>query len=180
LYGSIFLGPKPLTLGYRECSSGVPWLPKSRATSHEPWQLHGTPKIVGVWNACRQAWCSECYIFDSSVGFHVYQSAAGGELNDEDADRMASVWCNSPLDPNKFHQARMRDHLMVPFECDLRWDFVRLNLPGSKAFDPRLPRVFKWCAMASKIAGDITRTLATPWHPKNCWSLECMSPSLVF
>jgi hypothetical protein len=32
---------------------------------------------------------------------------------------MASVWRNAPLDPNKFHQARMGDHLMVPFECDL-------------------------------------------------------------
>jgi hypothetical protein len=37
----------------------------------------------------------------------------------------------------------------------MRWDFVRLNLPGDKAFDPRLPRVFKWCAMVSKISGDV-------------------------
>jgi hypothetical protein len=49
----------------------------------------------------------------------------------------------------------------------MRWDFVQLNLPGSKAFDPRLPRVFKWCAMTSRIAGVITRTLATPWHSKD-------------
>jgi hypothetical protein len=37
----------------------------------------------------------------------------------------------------------------------MRWDHVRLNLPGSNTFDPRLPRVFKWCALFSKIAGDI-------------------------
>jgi hypothetical protein len=37
----------------------------------------------------------------------------------------------------------------------MRWDYVRLNLPGDNSFDPRLPRVFKWCSKASKIAGDI-------------------------
>ena len=37
----------------------------------------------------------------------------------------------------------------------MRWDCVRLNLPGDKAFDPRLPRVFKWCLKACKIAGDV-------------------------
>jgi hypothetical protein len=41
----------------------------------------------------------------------------------------------------------------------MRWDFVRLNLPGSKSFDSRLPRVFKWCAKACRIAGDICQCI---------------------
>jgi hypothetical protein len=39
-------------------------------------------------------------------------------MNDEDADRMGNVWRTDPLDPNKYHQARMGDHLMIAFECD--------------------------------------------------------------
>ena len=35
------------------------------------------------------------------------------------------------------------------------WDYVRLNLPGDKTYDPRLPRVFKWCGITCKIAGDV-------------------------
>jgi hypothetical protein len=37
----------------------------------------------------------------------------------------------------------------------MRWDCVRLNLPGSSKFDPRLPRVMKWCKLAARIAGDV-------------------------
>jgi hypothetical protein len=37
----------------------------------------------------------------------------------------------------------------------MRWDLVRLNLPGAANFDPRLPRVMKWCKVAGRIAGDI-------------------------
>jgi hypothetical protein len=37
----------------------------------------------------------------------------------------------------------------------MRWDFVKLNLPGSSDFDPRLPRVMKWCELAQRIAGDV-------------------------
>ena len=40
-------------------------------------------------------------------------------MNDDDADRMANVWRADPGDSNKFHQARMGDHMMVAFECDL-------------------------------------------------------------
>jgi hypothetical protein len=40
-------------------------------------------------------------------------------MNDEDADRMGSVWRTDPLDRYKFQQARMGDHLMIAFECDL-------------------------------------------------------------
>jgi hypothetical protein len=36
----------------------------------------------------------------------------------EDADRMGNVWRIDPGEANKFHQARMGDHLMVAFECD--------------------------------------------------------------
>jgi hypothetical protein len=37
----------------------------------------------------------------------------------------------------------------------LRWDEVRLNLPGDPAFNPTLPRVMKWDLMINNIAGDI-------------------------
>jgi hypothetical protein len=34
----------------------------------------------------------------------------------------------------------------------MHWDHVHFNLPGTKAFNPRLPRGFKWCSM-----GDISQ-----------------------
>jgi hypothetical protein len=37
----------------------------------------------------------------------------------------------------------------------LRWDEVRLNLPGDKSFDPTLPRVMKWDLDIDNIAGDL-------------------------
>jgi hypothetical protein len=37
----------------------------------------------------------------------------------------------------------------------MRWDAVVLNLPCSQDFDPRLPRVMKWCKIAERIAGDV-------------------------
>jgi hypothetical protein len=37
----------------------------------------------------------------------------------------------------------------------MRWDTVRLNLPCSAGFDPRLPRVMKWCHNFDRIAGDV-------------------------
>jgi hypothetical protein len=37
----------------------------------------------------------------------------------------------------------------------MRWDTVRLNLPGARSYDPRLPRVMKWCLRVCRIAGDI-------------------------
>jgi hypothetical protein len=39
-------------------------------------------------------------------------------MEDEDADRMGNVRRIDPGEANKFHQARMGDHLMVAFECD--------------------------------------------------------------
>jgi hypothetical protein len=37
----------------------------------------------------------------------------------------------------------------------MRWDFIQLKLPGAEGFDPRLPRVIKWCKTAKRIAGDV-------------------------
>jgi hypothetical protein len=37
----------------------------------------------------------------------------------------------------------------------LRWDRVVLNLPGSREFDPSLPRVAKWNDLWNAIAGDV-------------------------
>jgi hypothetical protein len=40
-------------------------------------------------------------------------------MNDSDVDRMGNVWRLDPGDLHKFQKARMGDHLMVAFECDL-------------------------------------------------------------
>ncbi len=37
----------------------------------------------------------------------------------------------------------------------LRWDYVRLNLPGDPAYDPTLPRVMKWDKVINNMAGDV-------------------------
>jgi hypothetical protein len=37
----------------------------------------------------------------------------------------------------------------------MRWDLVKLNLPGDPKFDPTMPRVMKWDSLINKIAGDI-------------------------
>jgi hypothetical protein len=37
----------------------------------------------------------------------------------------------------------------------LRWDYIRLNLPGDPIYDPTLPRVMKWDKSIKNIAGDI-------------------------
>jgi hypothetical protein len=37
----------------------------------------------------------------------------------------------------------------------LRWDKIRLNLPGAHDFDPTLPRVMKWDDLVGNIAGDV-------------------------
>jgi hypothetical protein len=37
----------------------------------------------------------------------------------------------------------------------MRWDFICFNLPASSDFDPRLPRVMKWCKLVERIAGDV-------------------------
>jgi hypothetical protein len=38
----------------------------------------------------------------------------------------------------------------------LRWDEVRLNLPGDKVFDPTLPRVMKWDLEINNIAKEVS------------------------
>jgi hypothetical protein len=37
----------------------------------------------------------------------------------------------------------------------MRWDFIRLNLPGDPSYNPTKPRVMKWDDSLQKIAGDI-------------------------
>jgi hypothetical protein len=37
----------------------------------------------------------------------------------------------------------------------LRWDYIRLNLPGDPPYDPTLPRVIKWDKSIKNIAGHI-------------------------
>jgi hypothetical protein len=43
------------------------------------------------------------------------------------------------------------------WECTnpLRWDYIRLNLPGDPAYDPTLPQVMKWDKSIKNIAGDL-------------------------
>jgi hypothetical protein len=37
----------------------------------------------------------------------------------------------------------------------LRWDFIKLNLPGDPTYDPTQPRVMKWDLAIANIAGDV-------------------------
>jgi hypothetical protein len=37
----------------------------------------------------------------------------------------------------------------------MRWDFVKLNLPGDPAYDPPNPRVMKWDLLIENITGDV-------------------------
>jgi hypothetical protein len=37
----------------------------------------------------------------------------------------------------------------------LRWEFVKLNLPGDPRYDPTLPRVMKWDRAIENIVGDL-------------------------
>ena len=67
-------------------------------------------------------------------------------MDDEDADRMGNVWRIDPGESNKFHQARMGDHLMVAFECD-RCVFRKLY--------KREPILTDEDAISAAIAGDL-------------------------
>jgi hypothetical protein len=58
-------------------------------------------------------------VSSSSEPFHVYQTSTGDTFDDDDADRMANVWEEDTRNKNKFHQAGMGDHLMIPFKCGL-------------------------------------------------------------
>ena len=40
-------------------------------------------------------------------------------------------------------------------DSPMRWDHLRLNLPGDPYFDPSLPFVMKWNEGVSRIAGDL-------------------------
>jgi hypothetical protein len=78
----------------------------------------------------------------------------------------------------------------------MRWDSVRLNLPGASNFDPRLPRVLKWCEQAARIAGDVIgfmddergsgHSLETPgkynasmFPSNNIWASKMLPKNLV-
>jgi hypothetical protein len=56
----------------------------------------------------------------------------------------------------------------------LRWDHVKLNLPGNPHYDPSLPRVMKWNSTTS-IAGDLLAFLddlrASGSLPKQAWKI---------
>ena len=41
----------------------------------------------------------------------------------------------------------------------LRWDQVRLNLPGDESFDPTFPEVMKWGDLFDRVAGDLVTFL---------------------
>jgi hypothetical protein len=58
---------------------------------------------------------------------------------------------------------------------DMRYDRVRLNLPGDKVFDPTLPWVMKWTATAGQMAGDVVTFVddlrATGYDCENAWQV---------
>jgi hypothetical protein len=77
-------------------------------------------------------------------------------MDDEDADRMGNVWRIDPGEANKFHQARMGDHLMVAFECD-RCVFRKLYR--------REPIISDEDAISAAIASDLLGDRNSYGHP---------------
>lgn len=57
----------------------------------------------------------------------------------------------------------------------MRWDKIRLNLPGSPEYDPSLPTVMKWNELAARIAGDIVAFVddlrLTGFSIENAWTV---------
>jgi hypothetical protein len=57
----------------------------------------------------------------------------------------------------------------------MRWDKIRLNLPGSPEYDPSLPMVMKWNDLAARIAGDIVVFVddlrLTGFSIENAWAV---------
>jgi hypothetical protein len=57
----------------------------------------------------------------------------------------------------------------------LRWDKVRLNLPGDPVYNPSLPMVMKWNEIAGRIAGDIVGFVddlrLTGFSIENAWAV---------
>jgi hypothetical protein len=57
----------------------------------------------------------------------------------------------------------------------LRWDYVRLNLPGDPYYDPSLPRVMKWNTATNSIAGDVLAFVddlrASGASPEQAWQI---------
>jgi hypothetical protein len=57
----------------------------------------------------------------------------------------------------------------------LRWDGIRLNLPGDPAYDPSLPTVMKWNEIAERIAGDLVGFVDdlrfTGFSIENAWAV---------
>jgi hypothetical protein len=68
----------------------------------------------------------------------------------------------------------VRGHSCNPRNA-LRWDSIKLNLPGNPAYNPTKPRVMKWDSSIHKIAGDILgfeddlrawgRSIEAGWSP---------------
>jgi hypothetical protein len=57
----------------------------------------------------------------------------------------------------------------------LKWDSIKLNLPGDPRFDPTLPWVMKWDSLGQKIAGDMLAFVddlrASGQTPEEAWSI---------
>jgi hypothetical protein len=55
-------------------------------------------------------------------------------------------------------------------------DLILLNLPGAEGFDPRLPRVMKWCKVAKRIAGDVVGFMdderGSGYSLENAWQVH--------
>ena len=50
----------------------------------------------------------------------------------------------------------------------MRYDEIRLNIPGSETYNPALPWIYKWNKMVSKIAGDLDLRVAG-YDIDNAW-----------
>lgn len=80
---------------------------------------------VGNFQPCPHLWCGECYTSHADLQFPVLNLALNLALkrSSEDQaknDRLINDWKMVHLQSDAFLHARDGDHMVCPFECDLR------------------------------------------------------------
>ena len=67
-------------------------------------------------------WCGSCYTLSGDIKFHIKEK----ELKDQEEDHFEKKR-RDKIDVNKYREARPRDHILVPLECEI---CVFLKLKG--------------------------------------------------
>jgi hypothetical protein len=96
---------------------------------------------LGPWTACRQAWCPECYRYESTIEYRIIQP--------QDID--GEVWHVKESDADRFLHARRGDNFSVPFQCDT---CVFRILTGREGPEPGSARDERVCAGIRRIILD--------------------------